>query len=170
MKNQKFTSPSQSASIMPVFRQPTAVASSVVTSAVAHCIYEHPAVLFSGETVSENSLSLRKVSEHNSIRGALAVQWQWVGCNDLSYWMKNHVHTDLFSALHSQTHSKVIIVYSFTNGPVTTKLHFSVRKSFNFCLTLWSLFQPASYRYFQYERMELGKMGISLLIYSALLR
>jgi len=38
-----------------------------------------------------------------------------VGWTDLSCWMKNHVHTDVFSALHSQTHSKVIAVYSFTN-------------------------------------------------------
>jgi len=60
MKNQIFTSPSQCA----------AVASSVVT-------YQTPCVLFSGETVSENSLSLRKSSEHDSIRGGLAVRWQW---------------------------------------------------------------------------------------------
>lgn len=77
MKNQKFTSPSQCASIMPVFRLATPVASFVVTSAMAHCIYQPPDMLFSGETVSENSLSLTKASEHDSIRGALAVQWQW---------------------------------------------------------------------------------------------
>lgn len=62
-------------SIMSVFRPAIVVASSVVTSAMAHYRCQQT-VLSSGETVSEDFLSLRKASEHNSIRGALAVQWQ----------------------------------------------------------------------------------------------